>query len=524
MDYSPNARSTTAATFKRCAQKNLDNLVLNSRHANSDRRADEASIKYKIDFLSAINTVDSAALIDTWCPDEKENLGNVGESLAHKREEALALAKSLVKDADARLREMTSIALRIEARCQEIKKLEQLLKTYENIRKSLRIVLPGDGTTYSYEVDSNKGVSLVIRTPDKSEDKSQARPQPIDLVDSLTLPPISTPALKPVLARPVEQITTAPRPRVAGTKPVEKPPPTVSSPNGNHTVPQEHSSARHERVCQSDDSLPLVFRHGIQYNPLPTLGTHDALAQSRMVIISGLHPSTTWSELLDQVRGGPVLRVAGADATTALVSFVHARDARAYVEYVQRLPRPPAIRGATATATTPRVTLAPTPSYPVRADLLLDMARRGVTRCLVFHCASVAFGEVVEDLLRVRKLWNLTETGRLAPRPGPGSITVSDHSMTESESECTGSPPRSDSESPEEWVVVGHGARRQQKQQQQKQQQQQQHTAGSKVFRVSFRDVAHARYAFGLIRTYFPSCRVSYAPDRCAGPLSELDA
>ncbi|KAI1277391.1 hypothetical protein F5Y07DRAFT_398316 [Xylaria sp. FL0933] len=302
------------------------------------------------------------------------------------------------------------------------------------------------------------------------------------------------------------------------------------------------------------DYIPLIFKHGIQYKPhdlssgsiSPTSSPTDC---SRMVVFSNVHTETTWEELLSAVRGGPILRATRADATTWFVFFVRGRDAQAYTDATRT-------RHTVVHEQIVCVALAPTPSYPVRAALMQDIAQRGVTRCLGFPRYDAVFGRMLETCLLPRKIGDFVVSkqvgvempalipsiaGTAAANGVTAAVTtsISTSSNTSSTNFTSASMvARRDESEKEEWIVLEdeQGTARFTKVEKQKnsaeqsqgqvQKQEQQVTPPTptkmNIVHFAFRDIVHAQAAYRAVCAEFPNCGVFYAPDPCAGPLSEL--
>lgn len=122
--------------------------------------------------------------------------------------------------------------------------------------------------------------------------------------------------------------------------------------------------------------LPEFFEHGLHFNPSP--GAKNIF---RTLVISDLPQSVTMTELLNKIRGGVVVDAKLLDTfnitggKTALVTFLHERDARALQTHLTQ--HPFAIDNRVA-----HVTVLETPTWPiprVSERALLDGKE---TRCL----------------------------------------------------------------------------------------------------------------------------------------------
>ncbi|KAI1198737.1 hypothetical protein F5X97DRAFT_342427 [Nemania serpens] len=561
MDRSVHGCHDSLAAAQRAAREHLDSLVAGPLYTDNRLAEDVAHARFRIRVLQAMNGIDVAEL---------RNLShsciacNCSAETAAHNDCATTLATALINDAKDRLKKMEVITARIKDRSDTVQKLEQHLKTYDNIRKSLDIVLPGDGTKYSYSVDLDKGVSLVIQTPDRCACKGDAGPSGPNLIDfnplldntasvinpassssstlvspvsglpvysplTTTSSPPSSPSSPPYFeanSNPVPE-TTATDVILSGPRAQTEPQPQPNSPifqirdeEDRHLASlPSYFRARgvfnpNSNFNPNPNGTPLFFRYGIQYNPpvSPSSSSNttneddddDKTAHSHMVVFANLHPSTTSHDILSRVRGGPVLRAVGACENAALVTFVHAADASAYVSYIHA--RTLSIRGRQVA-----VSLAPTASYPPRAELLLDIARHGVTRCLAFPRYDAAVSAFVAQ----RRAWGFVEATLVVSADGlrdcagpsveAGEAAEWDVAV-EGEGEGEGGwvgmeVPVAVDENRLVNAAMGRGA----------------------LVLVSFRDVAFAQTALESLRRWFPRCGVRYAPDRCAGPLSELE-
>ncbi|KAI0456483.1 hypothetical protein F5B21DRAFT_467890 [Xylaria acuta] len=430
----------------------------------------------------------------------------------------------------------------------------------------MNIVLPDNGTKYSYKIDPINGISLVIQGPNNSDIRDQEETTPTDLLDSdppssfeapvlkatrtLLPTPTPAPALAPArapAATPAKNHTDVDKKAVTNTTKTRLKianPQIWDSEEERAAAYREHIAGWRGRIDPDGNGTPLVFKEGLCGR---SSGPHDSeeeeekgkgedpTARSRMVVFSGLHPATTYPELLDKVRGGPVLHVVRADSTTAVVSFVMARDAHAYVNYVNDASRRRRRRQLlTIRGVAPRVTLVATPSYPLRAYVAPGVAHRGVTRCLEIPDASRLFCWTLDAFFTTRKLWAFTETRDIEyvvvtvddddDDDGNDDDQQQQKQQQQQHEEEEGVYNNSNDEMledtmVEEWVVVDHND----KYRLEPKQTPRPPPTKTRVLRVSFRDVLRAEMAHGLIARSFRGCGVRYAPDRCAGPLEELD-
>lgn len=131
------------------------------------------------------------------------------------------------------------------------------------------------------------------------------------------------------------------------------------------------------RVGLQDRKVPDLFKHpfGIQYIPAP--GTKNLY---RTLVISNLPHAATMTALLDQVRGGVIFDAKLLNTTTitggktALVTFLHQRNAEAFEAHAKR--HPIIIQDRTVTVTILKTANWPS---PLSQRAMLEGNR---TRCL----------------------------------------------------------------------------------------------------------------------------------------------
>ncbi|KAJ2974584.1 hypothetical protein NUW58_g8614 [Xylaria curta] len=196
---------TSGALDRFAAQKRLDDLVTGPWYTNSKEKEDAARIRHHIKILKATNAFDVAELLDIahCCTAFHPDVSPAATDSC-----GTALAGALIHDTRRRLSSMERLTARIRERNGQVKKLEHHLKIYGMILRSLDVVLPGDGTTYSYKIDPRNGISLIIQAADNSDAKSQVSSENTDLVDLAIVPCISTPVLKPVCISPPTRAPT----------------------------------------------------------------------------------------------------------------------------------------------------------------------------------------------------------------------------------------------------------------------------------------------------------------------------
>ena len=104
----------------------------------------------------------------------------------------------------------------------------------------------------------------------------------------------------------------------------------------------------------------------------------------RTVAISGLSPSVTMKTLLEKVRGGMLVDAKLLDtakltgSNTALVTFLYERSAMEYEDHAKH--HPIAFSNALA-----RISVVPTPTWPMPVNLRSGIEKYGHTRCFEVH-------------------------------------------------------------------------------------------------------------------------------------------
>ncbi|TRX90071.1 hypothetical protein FHL15_008990 [Xylaria flabelliformis] len=549
MGFKKSSCLTSFAAIRQAAIERLDHLVSAAWCAISkepQEQDDAARVRQDIEILKATNELDLAVLLNI---SHSCKLCNHDARLGGtERTSATDFAESLIKDTRESLNHMMDFATRINNRNAQIQKLEQHLKTVGTILKSMNVVLPGNGMTYSYKIDPDKGINLVIQGPDNSDTQTQTVPSPTDLLDSDTPQSSDTPVLKATRTRPPTPIPELVPALVSTTIPT-----TTTTTTTDHTetenkavitttkkdklkipslqiwdTPEEHDAARRQhqskgRVHFSPEfnPCPLIFSEGIYQPRGPFDDDADPETESRMVIFSELHPETTYRELLDKVRGGPIIHVARANSTTMVVSFLHCRDAHAYANYVND----PSRRRLKIRDVSPRVTLVETPSYPLCISVKMAV-HQGVTRCLEIPSEKRCSSAEVKSLLEARGPWAFTET------PDIEDIVVRIEDIVDdnyNNDDIDDYQYDGDMDDMFEEMMAETSAPIDQKEMQRGMEPDRisrplpPFPALDNVLRLSFRNIMQAEKAYGLIKRNFHGCGVSYIRDRCAGPLKELD-
>lgn len=144
--------------------------------------------------------------------------------------------------------------------------------------------------------------------------------------------------------------------------------PFVVSGDAVRTHKQEASSQEHQ--------FPDFFRYGIRFRPAP-----EDTDIYRTVVVDHLPPKLSISSLLERVRGGAIVEAQLHNTATisghssAKIIFVHEHSARDFESRTRQLP----LRFAGVEA---RVTLLPTPTWPIPPNLCAAITEHGHTRCL----------------------------------------------------------------------------------------------------------------------------------------------
>ncbi|KAI1435386.1 hypothetical protein GGR50DRAFT_694249 [Xylaria sp. CBS 124048] len=276
---------------------------------------------------------------------------------------ALTLPEALVEDTRKKLREMEVMAARIRNHAATTKHLKRLDGGYRcdcgNATAPIadRVVKP------LIDIDSEEAYI-----------KEEQKPEP----SSPYLEPVSGPEVLSVTDDNLES-TTSPiiTPAQAATAPVSL---NFVQADGilqiwdtrEECYEAKRMYTRGRRSSHIDDA-PLVFRFGIHhFNASHNKPNND---DCRMVVFQDVDPNTKIQTILDNVRGGQILSAGKPSPTMACVSFVRGKDAHAYVSHVNSL----------RMTANPRITLAGTPSYPLRESFQSAIAGQGMTRGLGFR-------------------------------------------------------------------------------------------------------------------------------------------
>ena len=132
-------------------------------------------------------------------------------------------------------------------------------------------------------------------------------------------------------------------------------------------------------VGANDLRHPDFFKYGLRFTP-----SNNQRNIYRTVTISGIPVNITMRMILDNVRGGAILefkllntlKVTGSN--TALIIFLHEHSALAYEEHAKR--HPVMFDGSVA-----KVTVVPTPTWPIKPKLYQAVFNHQHSRCLEVH-------------------------------------------------------------------------------------------------------------------------------------------
>lgn len=529
------------AALQRAARQHLARLAAGPRYTGNELKDDKIHARFRIELLQAMNDIDTAEL--RVLSHSRMACNCYTETTTHN---TTTLATALIGEVKDKLEKMEVIAARIKDRSDMIQKLEQYPRIFSNIHGSRDITLPVDGTPDLIDLDAPSSMTTWVPQPEPASGSSSSSSYSSSstLVSPTTAPLVLPSLFLPIMSPQHLEADWGLAPPAAPTnitfsnpQPREEPE-TESSPPA-FQIPDTEGRERlrslppHLRVQgpltrnSNPSNDPLFFRHGIQYRPpVPSSSNANNIngrnnngnqtAHSHMVIFTNLHPGTTAHDLLSKVRGGPVLRAVGASSDTALVTFVRAADASAYVSYVHYriLTDPLLIRGRDDVV----VSLAPTASYPPRDELLFLIARRGVTRCL----ALPRWESQIAAFVAQRRARGFVEARRIVLVPWPAALlrcNDGDGDGHDWPGVAAGAGAGAG-----EYGWIGSGLDEEKRFSNAAAAASAMATDDtSPVVLVSFRDVGFAQAAFEALRRSFPRCGVRYAPDPCAGPLSELE-
>ncbi|KAL8872012.1 MAG: hypothetical protein Q9174_002282 [Haloplaca sp. 1 TL-2023] len=202
---------------------------------------------------------------------------------------------------------------------------------------------------------------------------------------------------------------------------------------------------------------PYFFKYGIRFCPHPSEANIY-----RTVLIDKLPRNLSISTLLEAIRGGAVLDAKLLDTSSingyssALIQFVHEHSAKSMETQAERKP-------FTFSGVQARVTLLPTPTWPMSSGSRAATMVHGYTRCIEIHnlSPSITPAELKRDL-------------RLHEAMAPSSS----HRIEFMEKRPNG------------------------------------------VIEIRYTSVAHAGRAYGILTTHsrYKTCRVKRSPDPCTQP------
>ncbi|KAI1117949.1 hypothetical protein F5Y14DRAFT_291457 [Nemania sp. NC0429] len=541
MDRSTRVCCSSIAATLRAASEHLCNVLNGPWYPDKKLSGDVAHTRFHVELLQALIDFQAAELrrLSHSCPGCKcdPETGTDGAC-------ATTLATAVMEEAQDKLKEMESIAASIKNTSDMLEKLEKHLETYDSIRESLNIILPDDGTKYSFTIDVEKGVNLVIQAPNRCPCKTDTGTEPPApcLIDTDPLLLDTTEVLEPASSAPDSStlVPSEPTPTASSSSsslaiavpghfegaPASAPEavfteihssiprPRSEETQTTHSPPILETQGSFDTDTNIDPPDPLYWCHGIQYRPrffsYPSSSTNNKNNKnnndnnnnnnptpnrhSHMVIFTNLHPETTARDILSKVRGGAVLRAVRASPSVAFVTFARAADAAAYVSFINARTRPLSIRGRDVA-----VALATTASYPTRDELV-----HHATRCLAIE----RYSRGVAAFVARRRACGFVEATRV---DGTDESKVGFRAARLLWAAAGGGLEA------EEWANMEAEARGEVEVDDKKLV-----DAGVPVL-VSFRDVAFAQVALETLQRWVPCCGVRYAPDRCAGPLSELE-
>ncbi|KAL8688756.1 MAG: hypothetical protein Q9218_005410 [Villophora microphyllina] len=143
---------------------------------------------------------------------------------------------------------------------------------------------------------------------------------------------------------------------------------------------RERAILVHQKVASDEEhKFPDLFRYGIRFCPDPAEANIY-----RTVVIDHLPSDIGISVLLRQIRGGGVVDVKLLDTTsitgyaTAIIEFIHEHGARSLERRASRVP-------LLFAGTQARVTVLPTPTWPMCPGTRAAIMEHGHTRCLEMY-------------------------------------------------------------------------------------------------------------------------------------------
>ncbi|KAI0502791.1 hypothetical protein F5B22DRAFT_632030 [Xylaria bambusicola] len=533
MDPFVNGCHGSAPAIRRAAEEKLHHLMSAPWTNGDNSTGDIARVRHQVEVLKTQNAFHAANLLDVAHPCGVCNAPTPPESKACP----VSLGNTLMRNLREKQEKIQGIMTQVDNNNILINKLEDHLKTFDNIYKYLRVEVPGDWIKYFFKIHTDSGLSLVIQDREGGNDSElndevnlkflvDKKKLMFNLVDAVTLPPIPTRVLSPVSALPDPNAVATP----AQVAPVSQRAPeqveqtqliSFSKPKppvlGIWDTEEERARALRDQMgpfarATNSDNVPQMFTHGIQYTPLPSRYPTNIQDLSRMVVFTGLRPETKWFDVLSRVRGGPILRVVRANSKAMVVYFVHCRDAYAYATHIA------SVHNSTLNIdnTPVNIRLVNTPSYPVPDSLMREITQRGASRCLVFPHYEGVFGRLLDHFFERRNIRDFTITKTDTNPPDNTSADASTPALTTATTITPTSAATASqrSEIIEEWVDDEERARQVANEQQK----------SNKTTIFHFRDVEFARNVFRESIREFPYCGVKYAIDHCGGPLDELES
>ena len=444
LNHFENGCNYSANSVRLAAIQDEHEAVAKLSSSDGKEGTDIACVRHRVAMLKNQNTFSAAELLDVQHRCDACHRSSAASSALQTS--PMFLATNILRDRHEKEMKIRGIMQQVAHRNFLIQRFEHHLKTYDEIRKNLKIEVVGDNIDHFFKIDHQSGLSLVIQPRNNgngsgTEPKSQLNVKidnnigttsksvnPTNLVDVATLPPIVTPVLTPAPAQagpssaaPAQAPATPPQ---ASAQPAEfnerwytgSPLQLIPAKRKHSTPPvlgiwdseEERAEALRNQASMfthhNADNAPLIFTHGIQYTPPSPRLPNDAY-RSRMVVFERLEADMTWFDVVSCVRGGLVHRVARAvdsPVRSMAVYFVHGRDAHYYKEYVyESLGCRLRINGVGDGAV---VDIVETPSYPMREDLMREIMENGVTRCLAIPDYSGGSGRLLEALFERKKI------------------------------------------------------------------------------------------------------------------------
>ncbi|KAJ5167619.1 uncharacterized protein N7482_003213 [Penicillium canariense] len=172
------------------------------------------------------------------------------------------------------------------------------------------------------------------------------------------------------------------------------------------------------------------FQWGLRYVPA---ASHDNVF--RTVVIGNLPHACTLTQILPQIRGGPIFSASLLNTwtitgcPTALITFNHQKGA---LNFLRRVGRDGFYVGASAAQVQP----VPTPTYLMTGDMETQINKLGRTRCLVVSSRrSGNLKKGIHRVLATSRLRNYVEC--FGERDPDGEVTIRFHSVKMAGVACT---------------------------------------------------------------------------------------